>query len=423
MFTFIVSAICLAILCVVVMVRPLMKGAASDSYTRHLQNIHFAKERLAELDEQLAQATISSEDYEALKQEIESTLATDIDLSEQAQKDESAEANNKTSNAIAITLLCCLLPVTAVATYLITGTPSAIGATATVADQAQPAASQSEQLEQINGLIGGLQERLKNAPDDAEGWTILARTYQQLGRFQESVDAYKKLLALKPNSPDVYAGLADASGLLADGRLPGEPLSYVQKALELDPNHPQALWLSGLGEVQLGNPRLAIQKWETLLPLLAEFPQQEMELRDVIAQTKEAAGISSEPGDNASSRDSAPATGKAITINVSIDESVAANISASDMVFVLARAANGPPAPLAVKRMRASDFPTQIVLSEADAMMPQLTIGAFEQLEVIARVSKSGNPIAQSGDYESQVLTTSNTNSEILSLTISKQVQ
>jgi cytochrome c-type biogenesis protein CcmH len=169
--------------------------------------------------------------------------------------------------------------------------------------------------------------------------------------------------------------------------------------------------------VQNANPARAIQSWKKLVPLLADNPEQQAQLRDLITETETNPQLvgtqdQSQPDANASSDNSAAALSAAdddstgIEVAVSIDPSIAAELektaSPSTAVFVLARATNGPPAPLAVKRLTLADLPTTVTLSDSDAMMAQLSLSKFAEVSVLARVSISGNPIAQSGDFQSQ---------------------
>jgi len=90
---------------------------------------------------------------------------------------------------------------------------------------------------------------------------------------------------------------------------------------------------------------------------------------------------------------------------------------------VFARGQNGrPPAPLAVKRLNASDLPVQITLSDADAMVPQFKLSLFEDIEVTARVSKSGDPIAQAGDMQSLPVKLKNSDTKTFEVVISEIV-
>ena len=112
-----------------------------------------------------------------------------------------------------------------------------------------------------------------------------------------------------------------------------------------------------------------------------------------------------------------------LTVRVDIDPSIKANASPQDIVFVFARAVNGPPPPVAVKRLRVSDLPITISLSDNDAMVPQFKMSLFPEINVSARLSKSGQPVAQSGDFESQKVAAAPGQSEPLALTISNEVK
>lgn len=438
MISFILLALFITAIAVLMLVWPLFRPVDSDSYERHTQNIHFARERLKELEQQLSDAKITADDYEELKLEIETTLANDIDLAD-SERTQAEESRQSSSNAVVITLLCCLVPISAFILYLLTGTPSAVNnttvqstaSTATAVTTNNPAAGA-----EISDLVKSLEQRLNEQPGDAKGWAVLARTYQQLGRYDEAVAAYQQLEKLDENNADTYAGLADASALQAGGILTGAPSEYVQKALLLNPQHPQALWLAGLAQAQIGQRLEAINYWERLLPLLSEFPQQQAELSDVIAQTKSAsesgeADLSNEQAANSALTDQAQSStstgsqseGISISVNVSLSEQIISMTSPSDTVFVFARAKQGPPAPLAVKRLTVGDLPVAVTLSEADAMMPQLTLAQFEEVVLSARVAKSGNPIAQAGDIQSQTIEIRNDIDTPISLTIENIIE
>ncbi|NND00963.1 MAG: c-type cytochrome biogenesis protein CcmI, partial [Gammaproteobacteria bacterium] len=269
---------------------PLIKPRSSASYQRQTQNIHFARERLGELEQQRENNAISRSDYEALKLEIESTLAEDIDLTQNSQL--AAQPARLVSNGVLIALLCGIFPFAALVLYQITGTPQALQQqpvatrSATTAEPGLRGGSQPSQQE-IDSMVRSLEERLQSDPDDIEGWAMLARTYLVLGRYPEAIKANTTLLEKGGENPDVYAALADASALQAGGNLAGQPKFYIERALSLNPQHPQALWLAGLSEAQQGNNDTARKHWDQLMPLLADVPAQQDELRKIIAQTFE----------------------------------------------------------------------------------------------------------------------------------------
>ena len=441
MLTFLLVALALLIVTVVILIRPLTRKTQGSVEERRTQNIEYAREQLAEIDLQLADATISEEDYQELKQEIEARLASDIDL--EASVDPAMDAQqtaSAASNAVLITLLCCLVPILAGVTYLVTGDPAAVTRTAV----AQEPASASEHDQgglgtDINQLVQSLEQRLKTNGDDIQGWTILARTYRQLGRFTDAVAGYRRLNELQPNNPDHYAGLAEAISAARNGVLNQEARDAVARVLELNDKHAQGLWLAGMGELQAGNNQQAIEYWKRLRVEMEGYPEQQAELDRVIQETAADGGQLN--GSKAESAEVAQAAEKeqpeakpsdqaadeaatvSIRVRAELDPSVAEKVNAGDTVFIIARAQNGPPAPLAVKRLTVADLPISVTLTPADAMLPQLSIATFPQLELVARVSKTGQPITQPGDIQSDAVATSNTASDEITLTINSEVQ
>lgn len=415
--TFIVIAASITLLTLIALILPLVRNRNVISYERRAQNIHFAKERLAELEQQLKNAAISAADYEALKLEIENTLAEDIDIAEQSEQ--VLIPNNSKSNFLLIGLLCLSIPIAVALVYLNTGKPEAIAI--------QQQAAQAPSAQEIEQLISGIEARLEAKPDDARGWRILSRTYLALGRNRQARDAYLKLIELEGESPETLVSLAQASAALVGGELAGQPLDYVQRALKLDPANPQALWLLGLNASQQGQNNDAVKVWSELLPLLAAAPQQQQELRNIIAETQAKTdtpinGIQSTSSSNTQSKDL-----NSSIINLKVGVSISAQALESsqpdDLVFVFARAQNGPAAPLAVKRIFVKDLPTIVSLSDNDAMLPQFKLSLFEDVIITARLSKSGNPIAQTGDFQSSEVATQNSTTETINLEIANVVK
>ena len=415
MFIFIIVAILIVIISLAFMLRPLVKKQESTSVDRDTQNFIFAKKRLSELEEQVSNNEISAEDFESLKLEIEQGLIKDTDLTTSPAVDKSDEIAQ--SNGIAITLLCTLIPFAALIIYQISGEPAAL-------DQNNLTVQQTNfngQEQNFDQMIAQVEQRMQNNPDDIEGWAILAQSYMAVERYQDALDTNKKLLSLVGESAEVYTQLADSSALLAGGILAGQPIQYVQKALAINPQYPQALWLAGLNAAQNENSQEAISYWNRLLPLLANSPQQQQELQDIIAQTSDVINNPDLIEETGQADNQADLPG--ITVRVSIDPEVAAQYESTDSVFIFARAQNGPPAPLAVKRLTVANLPVTVSLNDNDAMVAQFKLSLFADIVVAARVSKSGNPIAQSGDFESSEIISKNTNNEIIELNISTVVE
>ncbi|RBP48611.1 c-type cytochrome biogenesis protein CcmI [Arenicella xantha] len=421
MTVFIIISIAIILVSIGLLLRPLLTERDSISYERQAQNIHFAKERLAELEEQLKNASISATDYEALKLEIENTLAEDIDMATQAEV--KSDKPSTGSNRLAIAALCLGLPLAAFGVYMIIGNPASVTNEQASNTQNQ-AAPTSAQQNQVEALIRGIEQRLAEQPDDLEGWSLIARTYLSLGRYQDAQNAYLKVLALGGEKPSTYAALADATALLANGEITAEATMYINKALGMDQNNQQALWLAGLGALQRNDDAAAKDYWGNLLQQLSDMPEQQQELREIMAQSLGSAPAAPAVANNTNQTTTTqpkPSSNKspALILEVSLSNELASKASPNDLVFVIARAKNGPPAPLAVKRLTVAQLPTTVTLTDADAMMAQFSLSAFPDVVVRARVSKSGQPVASAGDLQSAGIEVKNSHAESVSLTIS----
>ncbi len=415
MTTFIIIAAIITLVALGILVLPLLRTRNTVSYERQAQNIHYAKERLEELEAQLKNASISATDYEALKLEIESTLAHDIDIANNST-DEQTDGPRQ-SNKLAIGLLTIFLPLSALGFYLVVGTPESI----VPASQTQPT------QDQVQNLVSGLEQRLEQTPDDLEGWQLLSQTYLTLGRYADAQRGYQRVLTLGGETAHTYASLADATALAAGGEITDEVTKYVERALTINKDNRQALWLAGLGAAQTGDQANAKKYWNRLIPLLDDAPQQQEELRAIIRDNfgDQANGniASQETPLEGSSPEPAIGSQAGLTIAVSLNPEIAQLADANDFVFIFARAQQGPPAPLAVKRLRVADLPTTVTLSDSDAMVAPMTLSKFEDVLVSARVSKSGQPVAQSGDLQSDLVATKNTATQTIELTISNIVK
>lgn len=422
MISFILLASILTIIVLGVLLRPLIKSRETESYERPLQNIHFAKERLQELQEQLENGQITAAAYQELKLEVESTLAQDIDLDQ--GNCQQTRSGLRSSNGFIVAVLCCTIPLAALLLYRITSTPEALDLTAATATPGSATSDSPTGITSANiePMLQLLQQHLQDEPNDLEGWAILARSYQSLGRHQDSIRANITRLELGEENADIYVALADASAVLAGGSLTGQPNHYLQQALALDPDHPQALWLAGLAAAQLKDGAVARKYWDRLMPMLAD--DQQRELQAIIQQSKQADTaplLSADANEGAAT--SLKNNSTALNLKVSLSPSVSQQVQESDLVFVFARAKQGAKVPLAVKQLHVRDLPITLRLDDSDAMLPQFSLSSFDEVVVSARIAKSGNPIAQPGDIQSALIQSNSRTSDIIELIISRVIE
>ena len=122
------------------------------------------------------------------------------------------------------------------------------------------------QAQMIQGMVDRLAARLKETPDDLEGWRKLGRSYSVLGRYAESAEAYGKASELaKHNDVELLINQAESLALASERRLDGPPAELLARALKLSPDDPRALWFSGLAAAQSLDYQAAARYWRRLL--------------------------------------------------------------------------------------------------------------------------------------------------------------
>jgi len=392
--------ICIAVLFVAV---PLIRGPRDDeSASRSKLNVSIRKDQIAELKRDLQTGTLSQAQFEQGRAEIERGLVEDVS---------SADADNRSpvtvggSRGVAI-VLALVLPVVAVSLYLKQGRPDGINP-----QTAAPMAAQAEHEigpDQLASMVQKLADRLKNNPDDAEGWMMLGRSYAVLRDFDQAATAYARALAIIGDHPDVLANYADALAMANGGAFTKESIALIDRAVKADPTHHKALWLAGTAAFESGNYGRALTLWTALRAQLEPGSEMHDTMSANIAEVRSLAGMAPEPllasAASAASVKSAPASGKRqVSGTVTIAPALAAQVDPNATLFVFARAASGPPMPLAIHRLKASALPFTFTLDETMAMMPAMSLAKFDQVMVGARISKSGNALPSSGDLQTLI--------------------
>ena len=240
-------------------------------------NLTVLRDQLRELDADLAAGTIDAPGYEKAKQELHRRVAEDV----QPGVASAAATSDKRWTAVVIGLA---VPVLAASLYFLLGSPTGLDPV-----QVAPTDQAHEVTEdQIASMVGGLAQRLKDKPDDVEGWAVLARTYYSLGRFGEAADAYASLVKLVPDDAALLADYADTLGMSQNKSLQGEPEKLIARALVADPKNIKALHLSGSAAFERRDYQGAVTQWKKLLLLL---PPDSDNARSIMGSIGEAQGL------------------------------------------------------------------------------------------------------------------------------------
>jgi cytochrome c-type biogenesis protein CcmH len=248
-------------------------------------------------------------------------------------------------------------------------------------------------------VVAELAARLKKSPDNVEGWLLLGRSYMVLGEYEQGRDAYHEAFVRTPE-PDSELKIAYAEAqVLAERSVPtGEARKLIEEVLEAEPSNPKALYYGGLAALEDGREDVVKARWSRLLEL--DPPE---EVASILRAQLAALGAPAEgkpvsAGGASGGAASGPTVQLAVTLGAgrSIDQ-----LPPSTQLFILARAPSGGP-PLAVIRQPASAVPGQFTLSDANSMIPGRSLADYEELTLVARLSRSGQPVAQPGDWEAQ---------------------
>lgn len=398
MLTFWIIGTALTLLALAFVVPPLLKKnlrlADIDSNTI---NVAIYKERLAELE----QEKLTPEQLALAKQELDKTLAQDLETSATPA---AAQAPNRWA-AIAVAIS---IPILVMGSYIKLGSPQLITAsTATESHATQGAAGSSSDFEQ---MVQKLAERLEQQPEDLTGWQMLARSYAVMGNTTQAIQTYNKILSQFGEQSQILADYAELLAKTNQDQLAGMPTVLLKRAQELDPDNEKTLYLLGAAAMEKADPNTAIEHWQRLLTLL---PEQAAEFKQVlqqhIATARRQLDPTSEP-ETVQAPESAPSSTDntankpaQIEVHVNLEPSLQAQVKPSDTLFIYARATKGSPMPLAIVRKTAGELPTSAILDDSMAMMPNMKLSSFKEVSVLARISRSGTAVPQSGDLLGQV--------------------
>jgi cytochrome c-type biogenesis protein CcmH len=364
---------------------PLVRSVrAQQADQRQQQNIQIAQEKKALLDAQLSEGEIDQAGFDAAYADLQTALALELERTESG-----GEAARGKWMALVVMLF---IPCTSVALYLYFGEYRVIEnpQLAQAAPASQPAAAPQMSLEEMVAVI---EKRLQNNPQDAEAWFMLGRTRMAKRDFAAAVEAFRRSNEVMADEPGILFALADALAMQNNGSLLGEPEELVQRGLQIAPRFPNGLWLAGMAAEQRQDFKAAHHYWSLLLPMINDSPESVNEVRGMLASLEQRDPSLVKPASVA----------RALNLQVDISDELRARATPETAVFVYAKAMQGPPMPLAVKRLRLQDLPVTLSLGDADAMMPSMKLSSFDQVIVGARVSFSGNPVAQSGDFYTEL--------------------
>jgi cytochrome c-type biogenesis protein CcmH len=412
------AALLLAIV-LAVLLRPLLRRAtpAAGTVDEARSNLALLREQLAELDAERDAGTLGAEQHASARAELERRVLEETDIAAAPR----TQARRTPITALALGLA---LPALAVALYAQLGSPD--GLDPRLVQQGSPHGDQGGiSPTELEAMVERLAQRMEAQPDDPEGWAILARSYMALQRSSDALRAFGRAVSLRPNDAQLLADYADVMAVVHGRDLAGEPTRLVERALQADPKNLKALALAGTAAFQRGDHAAAIGYWTRAREEVGPNSEYSAGIEAGIADARAAAAAAgkpipaAEPGAvgagpraaaaAAATAPAAPAATPAAATaaapvrgRLRLDPALAAQVQPGDILFIYARAAEGPRMPLAIQRRSARELPLEFSLDDSMAMTPEMSISRFPSIVVSARISRSGQAAPQSGDLIGQ---------------------
>jgi len=378
-----IAASALLLVALAFLLLPILRGRrAQAEEDRTALNVALYEERLAELTAQHAAGTLSDAQLEAGRADAARELLEDTENSESPKI-------AKLGRSVPL-IAAVLVPLVGYGLYMHWG----------ASDKVQMARQFSEQPRTVGEMTAHLEQAVKEQPDSAEAWYFLGRTYMNQERPADAAKAFARVVELAGRQPELLGQWAQAQYFAGDRQWSEQLQALTDEALQADPQELTSLGLLGIAAYEEGRYQDAVRFWEQLVAALPENDPSREAIRGGIERARQQV----DGGSGNAAAGEAPAAAStqaaALQIQVQLDPKVAETVSPEDSVFVFARAVNGPPVPLAAKRLTVGDLPATVTLSDADAMVPSLKISSVEQVTVMARVSRTGD--ATKGEWMGQ---------------------
>jgi cytochrome c-type biogenesis protein CcmH len=352
----------------------LRERRAQQEEDRTALNVALYEERVAELQEQQTDGVLSRAQLDSAQAEAARELLADTDGT-QPKVDKRL---GKTAPAV----IALLVPVLAMAMYLHFGASDKVELTS---ELAKPPTSVEEMTQRLERVVAA-------QPDSAQGLFFLGRAYMSQNRPADAARIFERTAAVAGREPQLLGQWAQALYFAAGKQWSAQIQALTDEALKADPKEVTSLGLLGISAFEGKRYQDAIDYWQRLLVQLPADDGSRAPLQGGIDQAKARLLASGGQVTASSEAAKAPAT-VGIKVRVELGEALKAKVQAGDTVFVFARATNGPPIPLAVKRLTVADLPVTVELADADAMRPDLKLSSYPEVQLMARVSRAGQPV------------------------------
>mgnify|MGYP000072135249 CR=1 FL=1 len=370
----------------------MLRAPAAVEIDRAQENVGMFEQRLSELEQERDQGVLAADDFVALKLELEKNLLVDADPQ---VEEKSVNPKVRRGQLMVVFFICALVPAMSLGLYAQYGNSEELQWSLNKSESHQLPNGERPSAEQAIAL---LEEELVRNPANAEGWYMLAGAYMGTNQFEKGADSFAKVLEHLPEQSPQFASVVGqyAQALFfLENNVTQAVKAQVSRALAIDANEVVSLGLLGIEAFEAQKYQVAIDYWNKSLSHAQ--PNAADALRAGIEKAKQRMaelGLAVKESKNDKLK---------VVVDVEIDSQIKAQLAEDAIVFVFARPVDGR-IPLAALKLRVSQLPKRVILDDSMAMMPSAKISLQKKVEVSARISLSGQPQAQKGDFQSAVI-------------------
>lgn len=374
------------------------KSIESNQHSQAEQaNIDIFRDQQRQYQQQLERSEISQQQFSAMVAEAEQLL-----LSNTA----SVKTENTTSSQglWILPILLIMIPLVTISIYQSLGASLDEQIAEKLVEQGQ-AVNAGEEMVWDSELIAMISERVNQRPNNIYYWTILAQEAVSRGDMSAAADYFSETVRIEPRESYLLGQYAQALFFAESNQFTPPVNAAIDNAFAVDSSNQTVLGLKGIQAFESQDYKLAITFWQGAAQQLDPASGDWQALQNGIQKARQLMG------DTAAVQ---------LAIALSIDKDI--QHSADQMVFVAVIEADGPPMPIAARKLVASQLPSNILLSDNDALMAGRNLSSAGEVRVIARLSTTGTASPQAGDWEvlSDIITIGDKQKN-LELTISQQ--
>ncbi len=395
------------LLLLIFLIGPVWYKRSANVSDQSEENLRLYKERQQDLEE----AEMDAESKAALTLELDREF-----LATTREESEANEGAISQKRWLAPAIMLVFIMGGSLVGYQFWGASAELTATDLLSKSAKRELLPSEEKQLMESVSSAAKHNSKNF----EWAYIKARLNMSQGKFAEAAESFADLLFALPVEADedrasIMVQLAEARLAAAKQKPSDDIYDLLNEALKLQPNLTQARGMAGMMAFQLGNYNGVIKHWGELWKNTSDS-----EYAGILEQgIRRAASELEALGEQA---DLSFFERTAITVLVDVSDQAKQGLPADTIVFVAATAVEGPPMPLAAQRLLLGDLPMQVTLSDAQAMMPGMSLSDYKQVKVRATISISGEPSARKGDWQGEVSPVANDHEGVIEVMINKQL-